>query len=98
MAKIGLFVTLSAMISALTFATMREGSAEAGGNCVRKDFKTEMVKAACAKGGQTEAKDVMKKFQKDHKIKSCNDCHSKLAPNYELKADGLEQFKKAGGK
>jgi hypothetical protein len=35
---------------------------------------------------------------KDKKIKSCNQCHSKLAPKYDLKADGLDQFFKAGGK
>ena len=66
--------------------------------CVRKDFKTEMVKTACEKGGQAAAKDAMKAFNKDKKIKSCNQCHSKLAPNYELKADGVEQYKKLGGK
>ena len=35
---------------------------------------------------------------KDAKIKSCNQCHAKLAPKYELKADAVDQFKKAGGK
>jgi len=44
------------------------------------------------------AKDVMKQFLKEKKIKSCNQCHEKLAPRYELKMDGLEQFQKAGGK
>ena len=63
-----------------------------------KDFKTEMVKEACAKGGQKEAKEVMKAWNKEKKIKTCNQCHEKLAPKYELKDDGLEQFKKLGGK
>ena len=40
----------------------------------------------------------MKKFMKDAKIKTCNQCHTKLAPTYELKPDAVEQFKKAGGK
>ena len=40
----------------------------------------------------------MKKFAKDNKIKSCNQCHAKLAPKYELKDDALEQFQKLGGK
>ncbi len=40
----------------------------------------------------------MKAFNKEHKIKSCNQCHSKLAPSYELKPDGFEQFQKLGGK
>ena len=44
------------------------------------------------------AKDAMKKFMKDAKIKSCNACHTKLAPKYELKKDAFDQFKKAGGK
>ena len=44
------------------------------------------------------AKDVMKKFAKDNKIKSCNQCHAKLAPKYELKDDAFTQFQKLGGK
>jgi len=94
--KLGLFVSLSAIVGALSFASM--SSAEAGKACVQKDFKTEMVRDACKKGGQSEAKKVMKAFNKKHKIKSCNKCHSKLAPKYPLKKDGLEQFKKLGGK
>jgi hypothetical protein len=35
---------------------------------------------------------------KEKKIKSCNACHTKLAPNYEMKKDGLKQFTDAGGK
>ena len=44
------------------------------------------------------AKDAMKAFNKKNNINSCNKCHTKLAPSYELKADGLEQYKKLGGK
>ena len=40
----------------------------------------------------------MKAFMKEKKLKSCNACHKKLAPKYELKDDALEQFKKLGGK
>ncbi|MCX5741346.1 MAG: hypothetical protein NT062_02475 [Proteobacteria bacterium] len=97
MAKLGLFASLTVIIAALGFATMGEAGAD-GTACVTTKFKTDMVKQACAKGGQKEAKDVMKAFNKDKKIKSCNQCHSKLAPNYELKADGLAQFQKLGGK
>lgn len=96
MAKLGLLATAAAMIGALMFANMSTPSADTP--CVTKDFKTEMVKAACAKGGQKQAKDVMKAWNKEKKIKSCNQCHEKLAPKYELKKDGLEQFKKLGGK
>lgn len=96
MAKLGLFATAAAMIGALMFANMSAPAAETP--CVTKDFKTEGVKAACAKGGQKAAKDMMKAWNKEKKIKSCNQCHTKLAPKYELKADGLAQFKKLGGK
>jgi cytochrome c553 len=96
MAKLGLFAAVTAMIGALMFANTSAPSADTP--CVTKDFKTEMVKTACTKGGQKEAKDVMKAWNKEKKIKSCNQCHEKLAPKYELKADGMEQFKKLGGK
>jgi hypothetical protein len=101
MAKLGLFATLTAIIGALTFASMSSSTAEekkSANDCVRKDYKTELVKNACEKGGQKEAKAVMQAFNKDKKIKSCNSCHTKLAPKYELKADAFEQFKKLGGK
>jgi hypothetical protein len=61
-------------------------------------LKTKMVADACKKGGQPEAKEVMKKWNKDKGIKSCNQCHTKLAPTYELKDDGLAQYTKLGGK
>jgi len=96
MAKLGLFATAAAMIGALMFANVSTPAAETP--CVTKDFKTEAVKAACAKGGQKEAKAMMKAWNKEKKIKSCNQCHTKLAPKYELKADGLAQYKKLGGK
>ena len=66
--------------------------------CHRKEFKTELIKDACAVGGQKAAKDAMKKFVKDHKLEDCDTCHAKMGPSYELKADGLEQFRKLGGK
>ena len=101
MSKLGLFASITAIIGALTFATFSASTAAAEDGpapCLHKDFKTEMVKQACTKGGQPEAKTAMKAFMKEKKIKSCNQCHSKLAPKYELKKDGLEQFQKAGGK
>ena len=96
MVKLGLFATAAAMIGALMFANVSTPAADTP--CVAKEFKTELVKAACAKGGQKEAKAVMKAWNKEKKIKSCNQCHTKLAPKYELKADGLAQYKKLGGK
>lgn len=100
MSKLGLTAILATLVGSLTFATLASSpaAADAPAPCVHTDFKTELVKQACEKGGQKEAKDVMKTFMKDKKIKSCNQCHTKLAPKYELKADGLAQFQKAGGK
>ena len=99
MAKLGLFATLTAILGVLTFASMSPTSADDKKNdCKRKDYKTELVKAACEKGGQKEAKAVMQAWNKDKKIKSCNQCHTNLAPKYELKKDAYEQFEKLGGK
>jgi hypothetical protein len=98
MSKFGFFATITFILGALTF-TMLSVPADADGTaCVHTEFKTELVKQACEKGGQKEAKDAMKAFMKEKKIKTCNQCHAKLAPKYELKKDGLEQFQKAGGK
>ena len=101
MSKLGLIASIVSIAGVLTFATFNasaEDAAAAPTPCVHKDFKTELVKQACAKGGQPEAKTVMKAFMKEKKIKTCNQCHEKLAPKYDLKKDGLEQFQKAGGK
>ena len=77
---------------------MSSSEADKDNPCVRTDYKTDMVKTACEKGGQKAAKEAMQAFNKEKKIKSCNQCHSKLAPKYELKADAVDQFKKLGGK
>lgn len=98
MAKLGILASIATIVASLGLATLTSTDAQAVTACGTKDFKTELVKAACTKGGQPAAKDAMKKFMKDAKIKSCNACHAKLAPKYELKKDGLDQFKKAGGK
>jgi hypothetical protein len=96
MAKLGIFASLTAIVCALGLAAMPD--ADAADSCQHKEFKTEMVKSACAKGGQAAAKDVMKAWNKEKKIKSCNQCHTKLAPSYELKPDGLKQYQDLGGK
>lgn len=99
MAKLGLFASLAVIAGALTFASMSSSTADkAVNNCVSKTYKTELVKNACETGGQKAAKAAMQAFNKEKKIKSCNKCHSKLAPKYPLKADAVEQFKKLGGK
>jgi hypothetical protein len=102
MSKLGLIASALSIVGVLTFATFSASADDAAdataAACVHKDFKTDLVKEACTKGGQKAAKDAMKAFMKEKKIKSCNQCHSKLAPKYELKKDALEQFQKAGGK
>src|SRR5213075_48148 len=98
MAKLGLLLSLTTIIGALTFANVSTTDADTAPACVTKDFKTTMVKEACTKGGQKAAKDAMKAWNKEKKIKSCNQCHAKLAPNYELKKDAVDQYKKLGGK
>jgi NAD-dependent SIR2 family protein deacetylase len=98
MAKFGILASLTTIVVSLGIATLSSTDALAVTACVTTQLKTELLKAACTKGGQPAAKDAMKKFMKDAKIKSCNACHSKLAPKYELKKDAHDQFKKAGGK
>ena len=98
MAKLAIFASITTIIATLGIASLTQSDAQAVTPCVTKEFKTQLAKEACTKGGQPAAKDAMKKFMKDAKIKSCNQCHSKLAPKYELKTDALDQFKKAGGK
>ncbi|MEO6777739.1 MAG: hypothetical protein ABI467_32765 [Kofleriaceae bacterium] len=102
MSKFGILASVTAIVASLGIATLTSSTAVAGDDkptpCVHKELKTELIKQACAKGGQPEAKAAMKAFNKQKNIKSCNKCHSKLAPSYDLKADGLDQFKKLGGK
>jgi len=98
MSKYGLIASIVAIAGVLTFAAFSASAEDAPAPCVHTEFKTELVKQACAKGGQPEAKTAMKAFMKEKKIKTCNACHAKLAPKYELKKDGLDQFQKAGGK
>ena len=96
MAKLGIFASLSAIALALGLSTISPAIAADNG-CKHKEQKTEMMKEACKKG-QGAAKTAMKTFMKKAGIKSCNQCHSKLSPSYDLKPDAYEQFKKAGGK
>jgi len=99
MQKLGIFASVTALVAALALSfSSSPAQADDPTPCTRKEFKTDLVKNACAKGGQPAAKDAMKAFNKDKKISSCNKCHSKLAPTYELKADGLKQYNDLGGK
>ncbi len=70
--------------------------------CVRTKFETKLTQDACGKAGQEEAKKAWKAWTAEAKKAdaslSCKSCHSKLGPDYPLTADGLQQFKKLGGK
>jgi Fe-S oxidoreductase len=94
-------LALAAACSLFLIAVPR--MAQAGVPCVRKEFRTTTIKDACTKGGQDEAKKVMKKFLSTAKAKNpsvtdCKSCHSALSPNYPLTPDALEKFKIVGGK
>jgi hypothetical protein len=97
MAKTGFFASLLAAVTILTITTFAPTEVDAGEKCRRTEFKTVEVKAACAKD-QKAAKDQMKKFMKEKKLKNCQECHSSLAPEYKLKEDGLKKYKELGGK
>ena len=90
MVKLGLFASIAAIITALAIAST--SPVDAAEPCSHKEFKTAMVKAACAKGGQPAAKTAMQALNKEKGIKSCNDCHASLKPDYKLKEDGLKKF------
>jgi hypothetical protein len=102
MARFGL-LSLALAFATVIGVTSYSSPADAGDPaCKRAKFETKLVADACAKGGQKAAKDVMKKFLKDGKKKqsdlACDSCHTKLAPDYPLKPDGLKRFKELGGK
>ena len=91
--------TDSALTARSHGATMDDDDEEEDlGPCKRSEFKTQLVKDACAKGGQLDAKKAMKRFVKDAKKKldvgnvTCNTCHDELAPEYSLKDDALARF------
>ncbi len=94
-------VTLVCAVSLALVFIVPAGAADKP--CARTTFKTKLIKAACAKGGQKQAKKVMKAFvakkkKTNDKIENCSSCHSKLGPAYPLKSNGLSLFKAAGGK
>lgn len=65
-----------------------------------------MIRTACDKGGQDEAKKVMVEFVKLKAPKptkgappfNCKTCHTALAPTFERTADAVEFYKALGGK
>ncbi len=75
---------------------------EGGGKCFRTKFETKLGADSCAKGGQGEAKKAFKAWTAEAKktdaTLSCKSCHTKMGPEFPLTADGLEKYKKLGGK
>ena len=88
---------VATIVAALGLASVEHNEAAAATACSRTTFQTQMVKQACIEG-QEKAKAVMKAWNKEKNIKSCNQCHDKLAPSYSLKTDGLERYRALGGK
>ena len=102
MAKLGMFTSILSICAVLGFATVSSEPVEAAGECKRTDFKTKMVKEACAKGGQKEAKAVMKAYlktakAKDKAIKDCASCHTKVGGDFPLKDNAYDLFVSGGG-
>lgn len=102
MKKLGLIALVLGFVGVVGTVTLSSREAGAGAACKRTTFETKMVADACQAGGQAAAKKEMKAFLKKAKKKDatleCNSCHTKLAPNYPLTADGLAKFKQLGGK
>jgi|GEM_PF-2554747 len=70
-----------------------------GKACARTEFKTALIKKACEKGGQSQAKKAMRDFMKRAKKASkekvtCKSCHSKTSGDYPLTKDGLAKYNK----
>lgn len=102
MAKLGIFASIFSISLALGYASIQSAPAQAAAACKRTDFKTVLVRDACAKGGQKAAKDEMKAWlktakAKNPKIEGCPTCHSKVGGDYPLKTTGLTLFKDNGG-
>jgi hypothetical protein len=64
--------------------------------CVGKKFDFPKVKAACEKGGQAEAKKIMKaavkKMKADGKDVNCKSCHTELK-QYKNKDNAVKDLK-----
>jgi len=101
MAKLGFVTLIAAFVATLTAVGFSTQDASAAKPCARTKFDSKMVKDACTKGGQDEAKKVMKAFLKEAKKKDaavgCASCHSKVGGAYPLKPDGAKKFKDLGG-
>ncbi len=100
MKKLALIILAGASVAVLSLSAPQ--SVEAGKACARTEFKTKLIQNACKKD-QKAAKKAMKKFVKEAKKASgekvtCKTCHTKTSGKYPLKKEGLDLFKKWGGK
>ncbi len=102
MKKFGLIAFVLGFVGIIGAVAISPQEADAGKACARTTFETKLVKDSCQAGGQAAAKKAMKgwlkKAKKTQSSLECSSCHSKLAPNYPLKADGLQKYKDLGGK
>ena len=102
MAKLGFVSLIAAFVCTLTIVGLSSNEASAGKACMHKKLESKMLIDACKKGGQDEAKKVMKTFLKEGKKKkadlTCNSCHSKVGGDYPLKPDAGKLFAELGGK
>lgn len=93
-----LAMAMGMLVVALQPATVQADAAP----CVRTKFDTKLTEEACKKGGQEEAKKAWKAWVAEAKkadaTMACKTCHDKMAPNFEVKKEALDVFKKAGGK
>lgn len=101
MAKLGFVTLIATFIGTLALVGLTP-EASAGKPCAHANLESKMMKDACKKGGQTEAKKVMKTFLKEAKKTNadltCQSCHSKVGGDYPLKPGGMQKFKDLGGK
>jgi outer membrane protein OmpA-like peptidoglycan-associated protein len=85
------------MMAAVALLCATPQSPAAGARCTVATKGDSPVGQACAKGGQAEAKKVMKSLVKEAKDRGgkfqCDDCH-KDTDSYELKPNAREDFKK----
>lgn len=105
MTKFGLISSMLVAVTAFGIATLvpfASADPPPPAPCFRKTFQTKMIKEACTgtkakPGTQLDAKAAMQKFNTEHKITKCFECHATLAPQYDLKDTALKHYKELGG-
>ena len=100
MVKLGFLALVTTALATLAVVTW-SGSADAAAPCKRAKFETKAIAAACKKGGQPEAKKVMKSWMKEAKKQKptlgCASCHKKVAGDYPNKPNAVKDYKALGG-